>query len=553
VLLAPRSRAQTCFANAGPDVIVGDISGMANYAPSGGVEALSAGVTLCNVGTVWLDFFASTNRHPVIGSGLYRYKVVDGASRFEQVGNSWVFHGFFALSSSLCCTCTPTDGTHLGVGCSDPSTASRQGAQVGLGPRWQVNAFTGAFPYPPANPPFAGSVARRLQVQTSDLEVTGPPGAARYFVEKVVVAPDDASAGNAANNASWREVTATSNAGDWTFGTTGATTRGEAALRVWQDLDPAVEIVDVQVPGEGRFLLGARATDLGGGVWRYEYALANANSDAAGQSFSIPVPGGLAIAGVGFHDVAYHDGDGIGGIDASGVDWTPTLAGGALTFATETFAQNPNANALRWGTLYNFRFDAAAPPADGSATLGLFETPGTVAIPAPVPALSPGTSTCAGDGLDPLVTTPCPCGNSGAAGRGCGNSQSASGAALASAGTTSPDTVVLTATGELPSSLSIFLQGDGNIPAGVAFGDGIRCAGGTLKRLYVRNAAGGAVVAPQMGDLAITARSAALGDPIQPGDTRWYAVYYRDPSPVFCPTPPGSTFNATNGQTIVWN
>src|SRR5678815_6144071 len=109
VLLAPRSRAQTCFANAGPDVVVGDISGMANYAPSGGVEALSAGVTLCNVGTVWLDFFASTNRHPVIGSGLYRYKVVDGASRFEQVGNSWVFHGFFALSSSLCCTCTPTD------------------------------------------------------------------------------------------------------------------------------------------------------------------------------------------------------------------------------------------------------------------------------------------------------------------------------------------------------------------------------------------------------------------------------------------------------------
>src|SRR4029450_7251523 len=35
--------------------------------------------------------------------------------------------------------------------------------------------------------------------------------------------------------------------------------------------------------------------------------------------------------------------------------------------ASEAFAQNQNANAIRWGILYNFRFDADQPPDFGSA------------------------------------------------------------------------------------------------------------------------------------------------------------------------------------------
>jgi len=38
--------------------------------------------------------------------------------------------------------------------------------------------------------------------------------------------------------------------------------------------------------------------------------------------------------------------------------WTPDQTANSLTWSTETFAQNPNANAIRWGTLYNFRFDS---------------------------------------------------------------------------------------------------------------------------------------------------------------------------------------------------
>ncbi len=158
----------------------------------------------------------------------------------------------------------------------------------------------------------------------------------------------------------------------------------------------------------------------------------------------------------------------------------------------------------------------------------------------------PFTPFCFGDGT---LATPCPCGNSGSPGHGCAHSTNASGALLAASGTTSPDTVVLSASGERPSALTIFLQGNVNTSAGLVFGDGLRCADGLLVRLYVKNAVAGSTSAPQGADPSITARSAAHGDPILPGTSRYYQTYYRDPNPAFCP--PG-TFNATNAVRIDW-
>jgi hypothetical protein len=147
----------------------------------------------------------------------------------------------------------------------------------------------------------------------------------------------------------------------------------------------------------------------------------------------------------------------------------------------------------------------------------------------------------------------CPCANSGAANNGCENSAGTGGAHLGATGLShlSGDTVQLTATGELPSSLSIVLQGTSQLGP-VFFGDGLRCVGGILKRLYIHNAIGGALSVPQAGELSISARSAQLLDPIAPGSTRYYQVYYRDPSPTFCPAPQGHTFNVTNGLAITW-
>jgi hypothetical protein len=158
-----------------------------------------------------------------------------------------------------------------------------------------------------------------------------------------------------------------------------------------------------------------------------------------------------------------------------------------------------------------------------------------------------GTNVCFGDGS----AAPCPCGKTGQSRTGCQNSQGTGGSWLFASGTTSPDTIVLHAAGELPSALSIFWQGNVVIPH-VVYGDGLRCFGGTLKRLYTKNASGGIVFAPDMGDPSITARSAALGVPISPGGRRYYQVAYRDGSPSFCPAPQGSTYNISNAVRITW-
>jgi glucose/arabinose dehydrogenase len=157
---------------------------------------------------------------------------------------------------------------------------------------------------------------------------------------------------------------------------------------------------------------------------------------------------------------------------------------------------------------------------------------------------------CFGDGTG----IPCPCGNTGLSGHGCSNSSTGNGGALlagSGGALVSADTLRLTSSGERPTSLSVFWQGDAETAERV-FGDGLGCLGGHLKRLYFHNAVGGTVIGPQGSDLSVSARSAALGDPIAPGTIRVYHVFYRDPDPNFCAAPLGSTFNTTNGLRVLW-
>ena len=367
------ANAQTsCFGAAGPDVIVGDITGPSNYAIDAAKQrdAFSLGTTSCNMGQSNLSWISNTNQHPVIGGALYKMK--DG--RFEQLGFSWLKHGFFALSQSLCCSpCSSTNGTALGVRCSDPYTSSRNGTQGNLGPRWQVNPTTGFFTYPPANPSFSGNSARRIQAKLSDLEPSS--ASVIYISEAQYVTPDDAMAGNGTNNVSWRRVTMTDAGGTNRFNAafSGSTVRQQAAIQAWRQLDPTVTLVTVDIPADGRYWVGSKVTDLGNGTWSYEYAVQNINSDRAGRSFSIPVADGVVITDIGFHDADYLDGDGPGNVNFDGTDWAGVVSNGSITWSTQTFAQNASANALRWGTLYNFRFVANVGPETADATLGLFK------------------------------------------------------------------------------------------------------------------------------------------------------------------------------------
>ena len=150
----------------------------------------------------------------------------------------------------------------------------------------------------------------------------------------------------------------------------------------------------------------------------------------------------------------------------------------------------------------------------------------------------------------------CPCANppSGPA-RGCENSAATGGAKLTASGAAhlSADSLVFTTSGEKPTALSIVLQGTTFVDTGTIYGQGVRCVGGSLKRLYARSAVGGSITAPDFGagDPSVSAQSAAKGDPIQPGQPRWYLVYYRDNN-VLGGCSPTSNFNATQTGQVSW-
>ena len=375
--------ASCTFSGKSPDVIVGDLVGTANFGTVGGITAYGVGTTSCNLGSCWLNWISGTAEHPVIGQNMFRLK--DG--RFEQIGQAWLKHGFTALqNNNVCasdCTAAP-NGTHLGVHCADPYDSSLNGSQTRLGPKDDVNANTGVYLFPDSRESTTGNaIFKRLQVHNTDVDPAQNSGAL-YFVEGQYVSHDDASSKNNPNNASYRSVTV--GASPFNLTLTGSTVRTKAGIQAWKAADPTVTETTVSAP-EGLFIVSAKATSLGGGVYHYEYAVQNLNDQRAGQSFTVPLPAGAVVTNVGFHDVDYHS-----GTPYDGTDWTPTVTASSVSWATSTYDVNINANALRWGTLYNFRFDANQAPGTSSVVLGLFRpgTPTSVSVTTVTPGVCGG-------------------------------------------------------------------------------------------------------------------------------------------------------------------
>jgi len=557
-LTAAPASAQTCtFIGSGPDVIVGDITTPANYAVVGSMDACALGTTSCNIGTAVLNFVDGTLNHPLISCGVYRYTTVAGAGRFEQLGQSWLKHAFAAAQSTTCCTnCTPADSQHLGVGCADPYGGALNGSQARLGPKYQVDPHVGS--YIVAHPVPSGGNNGRIQMELADLSPSS--ASVRYFGESMYLALDDAQGNRNDNNTSWRELTVTAAAATagYTFGVTSTTQRQQTALEAWKLIDPQVSISHVSTPegtvapydGTGRVVLASRATSLGGGQWHYEYALHNMNSARAIGSFSVPIPPGVTVSNVGFRDVAYLGGDGVGGVDQVGTDWTVS-SGSSLTWATVPFATDPNSNALRFATTYNFRFDADLGPIAGVVTLGQYTVVNNVVVGGvQVPGIPPAfQSICANDTLGADHTNACPCGNSGASGNGCAHSANALGARLTGYGSAAADTVQLDALGLPSAAFTLFMQHDAADDQ--VFHDGVLCAGGTLVRLRGRNAAGGASLFPDPtypSDATLTL-SQRGGVTVGSGVRRYYAAFFRNASTTFCPP---ATANVTNGWMLDW-
>lgn len=374
----------------GPDVIVGDLYGtIYEYGPVGGQTAYSFGTESCNIGTVPLAWIASTPQHPVIGQQMYRLK--DG--RFEMIGFSWLKHGFTALNLNLCNICNPTPGTSLGVGCSDPYSGYLNGLQSDLGPRAEVNAYTGDFPYPPTiNPSYATSIARRLVV---DQDAVNPAlnAGARYFIEGHYVHPDDDTENmNGWNNMSWREISFSGGSAPWICNFVGSTQREAPAIEAWQTIDPNVDIVEKVVPGDGSVFLASSVTANPGGGYDYVYVLYNKDSDRSINAFGVPVGNSTVVTDKYYNDVDHHSGELPVGDDWAAFDGVlslPPVPGGVRLIAwhTANYNVNPNANAIRWGTSFTFAFHADTPPTQSYVAARIFK-PGTskyVYLPAQVP------------------------------------------------------------------------------------------------------------------------------------------------------------------------
>lgn len=392
----------------GPDVVVGDLSGLAQFGSSSGTQVgLAVGTDSCNFGTVNLNWIANpANDHPVIPQNLYRMSGgPSNTDRFEQIGQSSVKHAFTALTNNICSLgCNGVGGSQLGSGCSDPYSASLNSGP-NLGSRAWINPYTGAYPRNDSATPNNNHTghthlgpSHRILTEIADLNTSLNSGAT-YYAEGQYITPHEyvwcqSNPGqcNMNNNVSYRQYSVSGTTSPFSFSPVTSTQRQKAAIIAWT----GATLVPIEpAPGaDGIGVVAYKVTNPSPGVWHYEYAIYNQNIDRAIQSFSVPTGAGVSISNIGFHMPPQHPGwanDGtVGSAGFSSTPWSGVEAAGSLTWSSETFAQNQNANAIRWGTLYNFRFDSNQPPTTVNATLGFFKTgsPMSVQIQGPASAVS---------------------------------------------------------------------------------------------------------------------------------------------------------------------
>ena len=402
----------------GPDIIVGDLPDMLQIGSAGSQVGLGLATTSCNNGDQPVNFYALPNTdHPFFPQNLYRMSGgADNTERIEQIGQSWIKHTFGAAEDDACdlgCnTNNCTQFSQLCPGCSDPYLADENGWWNLLGSHAWVNPFTGFFVSNPDPTNHNGhahdDVSHRIRVNVDDLNTNLNAGAT-YFAEAAYLDPLEytwcqAHPGqcNMYNNSSYRKflVSGTTN---FTFSPLDQTVRMQPAIMAWAATGATVTQYQ-PVPGsDGIFFVGYKVTGPDNGVWHYEYAVYNENLDRAIQSFSVPVATPFTIIkNIGFHAPPQEPGwanDGtFNNQGYSSSPWAVTQDpgcqlwnGDCLMWNSETFAQNQNANAIRFGTLYNFRFDADQFPSLWYATIGFFKTgsPITVVVPCPITQITP--------------------------------------------------------------------------------------------------------------------------------------------------------------------
>lgn len=385
------SESDSAFLAHDKDVSLGILNAMTSSGHVGsfpnGRTGLSMATTSCNVGDVNVPWLKAENvlqeDHPGIGMNLLRRKDYDiggvTVDRFESVGVSWVKHGFFALSNSQCTPCQNfSNGTFLGVGCSDTYGTSNNSNRFWLGPRdeWDPHAGTweadgSFFDGLPANDNLRNenggglnSIDHKLEAFDSDLNNPNSD----YYYESIYLVRDDVDINN---NIGSRRTTMSWTGSSWNFSTPGSNPliEGPALRERWGDVRTTRALQDDPnaLPGaasdDGNVVLSSKVTDLGNGSWRYEYALYNWTLDRRVNSFSVPAFN--SASNFYFHDIDEHASN----------DWTVTQTNRNITWTFPGVFESGHkvAGPIEWGTIYNFGFTSPFAPSKHDAVLGIHD------------------------------------------------------------------------------------------------------------------------------------------------------------------------------------
>lgn len=435
----------------GPDITICQLYGLAQrpstsspYARVGDIVGLGMATTSWNVGTVnarWEQVPASV--HPMIWQNLFRFE----KGQMRQVGQAWIKHGFFALSNLQCGShpytgsgCAGTNGSSLGVGCTDTYSTSLNMGQSGLGPRYEINPWTGGWQNTGSVFAVGGvpntSITRRLQVKDADLaDGVNNNSNAVYIAEAGYIAVDDV---DMMNSAGWKIIDPIGvTGGNYSFTMSGSTTDENSGYAVdyWASQGARLTMVAQSLPivenwtatnsprgggpapgGEspdGRAIVVSSVTSLPGGMYRYEYAVLNIDMDRQIRSFTVPIPDGVSVSNSGFYAVfhhnepycySFHNGSTrVNGPVVNNDPWTFAAATGNVSWSTNAHQASPPytvpSNPIRWGTMYNFWFETNRAPVDGSVSLGLFKPGAVMSVSGVtnVPSAPPPPPFCPGD------------------------------------------------------------------------------------------------------------------------------------------------------------
>jgi len=375
------------FSGFGDDVYVKRCAGCTATSTTGQI-VVNQDSSLRNAGSTavaWYGKFTGNfppygnDQHPFLVWNLFR---VGADGRIKQIGASGVKHAFYTVNYN--CPCG--GGNVLYPTCEDVYSSFNNDSSTDLGPRAEIIPFSAQWGR-------CGSVYDgncdgiedngggaqdlyefRMNVVESELQPPLSDGA-RYFQEYWYIGRDDDAI---YNSMGYREVAFHKTGSNWSVSLVGDIPAGAdfhpgPTLDLWVDPNapPANSANEELSTPLGRARVAVKAIAIGGGQWRYEYAVMNfdyahARIDPAHPSepnlmvdsthgfsrFSVPFGAGVAISGLRFDDADL----------TAGNDWSVSTAANRVTWTAPA-----GSNSLDWGTLYHFEFVANAPPGAGGA------------------------------------------------------------------------------------------------------------------------------------------------------------------------------------------